>query len=101
MPISGLARALENALVRFSLVEAVPSEAQRFVFARCAGALEGMLGAIAERRMPGEEADLAAALDAMMPPFAVPAAPVAEFAAEVEPVAEPTIEARAALPYLF
>jgi chemosensory pili system protein ChpA (sensor histidine kinase/response regulator) len=67
MPISGLARALENALVRFSLVEATPSEAQRFVFARCAGALEGMLGAVAERRMPGEEADLAAELNAMMP----------------------------------
>ena len=68
VPISRLARALENTLVRLSQLEASPSEAQRFVFARCAGALEGMLGAIAERRMPGEEADLAAELDAMMPP---------------------------------
>jgi chemosensory pili system protein ChpA (sensor histidine kinase/response regulator) len=67
LPISGLARALENTLVRFSLVEATPSEAQRFVFARCAGALEGMLGAVAERRMPGEEAELAAELNAMTP----------------------------------
>ena len=53
MPISSLARALEDALVRLSLVDATPSDAQRFVFARCAGALEGMLGAVAERRMPG------------------------------------------------
>ncbi|MDP2809771.1 MAG: Hpt domain-containing protein [Rhodocyclaceae bacterium] len=78
MPIAGLARALEDALVRLSLVEASPTEAQRFIFARCAGALEGMLGAIAERRMPGEEADLAAELNAMMPTTVAPA---------VEPVA--------------
>jgi chemosensory pili system protein ChpA (sensor histidine kinase/response regulator) len=98
MPLSGLARALENVLVRFSLVEATPSEAQRFVFARCAGALEGMLGAVAERRMPGEEAELAAELNAMMPA----AEPVAEevlaetaeaAASEVpEPVFEPAAE---------
>jgi chemosensory pili system protein ChpA (sensor histidine kinase/response regulator) len=74
VPISALARALENALVRFSLQEAIPSEAQRFIFARCAGALEGMLGAVAERRMPGEEAELAAELNAMAPAVA----PVAE-----------------------
>ncbi len=72
MPISGLARALENALVRLSLVEATPSETQRFTFARCAGALEGMLGAVAERRMPGEEAALAAELNAMMPEVVAP-----------------------------
>jgi chemosensory pili system protein ChpA (sensor histidine kinase/response regulator) len=82
MPISRLARALENALTRLSLVGASPTEAQRFVFARCAGALEGMLGAIAERRLPGEEASLAAKLDAMQPP--------APFA--VEPSVEPSVE---------
>lgn len=90
MPISGLARALENALVRFSLVEAVPSEAQRFVFARCAGALEGMLGAVAERRMPGEEADLAAELNAMMPVPEQPLEPAVEQTRET--IVEPAIE---------
>ena len=67
MPVSTLARALEDALGRLALIGAVPTEAQRFVFARCAGALEGMLGAVAERRMPGEEADLTAELNAMTP----------------------------------
>ncbi len=86
MPISSLARALENALMRLSLVEAIPSDAQRFVFARCAGALEGMLGAVAERRMPGEEASLTAELNAMMPVEPSPRL-------QVEPAAEPTVEA--------
>ncbi|MCK9388147.1 MAG: Hpt domain-containing protein [Sulfuritalea sp.] len=76
MPISSLARALENALARLSLLEASPSDAQRYVFARCAGALEGMLGAVAERRMPGEEFALAAELDAMVP--MVPMVPATE-----------------------
>ncbi len=66
-PISGLARALEDVLVRFSLLDACPSDDHRFVFARCAGALEGMLGAIAERRMPQDEAKLTAELIAMKP----------------------------------
>ncbi|MFZ2629114.1 MAG: Hpt domain-containing protein [Rugosibacter sp.] len=66
-PLHHLAHALEAALMRFAQMHAMPSEAQRFTFARCAGALAGMLGAIAERRMPGEEAELAAALDAMTP----------------------------------
>ncbi len=67
LPIHHLAHALEAALMRFAQVHATPSEAQRFTFARCAGALAGMLGAVAERRMPGEEAELATALDAMTP----------------------------------
>ncbi|MBP9119130.1 MAG: response regulator, partial [Methyloversatilis sp.] len=101
MPISGLARALENALVRFSLVEATPSEAQRFVFARCAGALEGMLGAVAERRMPGDEAELAAELNAMMPAAEFPTEEALQDAAEtpaespVESPVEATFEAPA------
>jgi chemosensory pili system protein ChpA (sensor histidine kinase/response regulator) len=101
MPISTLARALENALVRLSLVSAIPSDAQRFVFARCAGALEGMLGAVAERRMPGEETALTAELNAMeavtepsLPPqvelVAEPPESIAE--AVIEPVAEPIFE---------
>lgn len=66
-PLHHLAHALEAALMRFAQMHAMPSETQRFTFARCAGALAGMLGAIAERRMPGEEVELAAVLDAMTP----------------------------------
>ncbi|MDP1735090.1 MAG: Hpt domain-containing protein [Sulfuritalea sp.] len=88
MPISSLARALEDALVRLSLVDATPSDAQRFVFARCAGALEGMLGAVAERRMPGEETALAAELNAMTPVSITSFEPAAESLVE-PPVAEP------------
>lgn len=67
LPIHHLAHALENALMRFEQLATLPSDTQRFVFARCAGALAGMLGAVAERRMPGEEGALAATLNAMMP----------------------------------
>jgi len=84
LPIHHLAHALEAALMRFAQVHATPSEAQRFTFARCAGALAGMLGAVAERRMPGEEAELATALDAMTPMH--PAAGHAPPAGEPHPV---------------
>ncbi|BAO31194.1 hybrid sensor histidine kinase/response regulator [Sulfuritalea hydrogenivorans] len=90
MPISALARALEDALVRLSLVEASPTDSQRFIFARCAGALEGMLGAVAERRMPGEEAALATELNAMTPVDATSFEPSAESVAE--PSAEEPVE---------
>ena len=96
MSISSLARALEDALGRLSLLEATPSDAQRFVFARCAGALEGMLGAVAERRMPGDELDLTAELNAMMPVAEVPAEAPAEAPAEVP--AEVPAEAPAEVP---
>jgi len=93
MPISGLARALENALVRLSLLEQTPTEAQRFIFARCAGALEGLLGAVAERRMPSEEANLTAELNAMMPPVAPAVEPVAPAVEPVAPAVEPVAPA--------
>ncbi len=67
MPISTLARALEDALGRLALIGATPTEAQRYVFARCAGALEGMIGAVSQRRMPGEELDLTEELKSMNP----------------------------------
>lgn len=73
-PIHHLAHALENALVRFEQLATPPNDTQRFVFARCAGALEGMLGAVSARRMPGEEAALAATLEAMSPGMAAPSA---------------------------
>ena len=104
MAISSLARALEDALGRLSLLEAAPSDDQRFVFARCAGALEGMLGAVAERRMPGEEAALTAELNAMMPAVAAPAETPVEAAVEpeiefaIEPVIEAAVEPEAIAP---
>ncbi len=119
LSVATLARALEDALGRLALIGASPTEAQRFVFARCAGALEGMLGAVAERRMPGEELDLAAELNAMTPeleapaepaavepgvepvavePFAIEAAPEPSLEAAAEPVIEPALEAEAAAP---
>ncbi|MDO9272327.1 MAG: Hpt domain-containing protein [Rugosibacter sp.] len=84
LPIHHLAHALENALMRFEQLATPPSDTQRFVFARCAGALAGMLGAVAERRMPGEEGALAATLNAMMPtPKAQDAPAEASAAAQV------------------
>jgi chemosensory pili system protein ChpA (sensor histidine kinase/response regulator) len=96
-PIHHLAQALENALVRFEQLAAPPNETQRFVFARCAGALEGMLGAVSARRMPGEEAALATTLEAMTPDVtalpaaahevsAAPSAPAASATAAISPV---------------
>ncbi|MDP2134919.1 MAG: Hpt domain-containing protein, partial [Sulfuritalea sp.] len=102
MPISTLARALEDALGRLAVLGATPTEAQRFVFARCAGALEGMLGAVAERRMPGDEAALTAELNAMTPSVEPSLASLVEPAAEpptelsfesaAEPAVEPSLE---------
>ncbi|PKO84731.1 MAG: hybrid sensor histidine kinase/response regulator [Betaproteobacteria bacterium HGW-Betaproteobacteria-11] len=89
MPIHHLAHALEAALLRFAQVEVIPGDDQRFVFARCAGALEGMLGAVAERRMPKEEAELAAALEAMTP-LATALAPSFGAAEEVSTALEKT-----------
>ena len=91
MAISTLARALEDALGRLSLLEAAPSEGQRFVFARCAGALEGCWR-VAERAC-GEEAALAVeSLRWRRPPsplFRNSAAEAARPAAE-EPVDRPS-----------
>ncbi|MCM2289438.1 MAG: Hpt domain-containing protein, partial [Sulfuritalea sp.] len=114
IPVATLARALEDALGRLALIGATPTETQRFVFARCAGALEGMLGAVAERRMPGEELDLTAELNAMTPELEAPAESAVEpvaieaFAFEVapepareavtEPVIEPALEAEPEAP---
>jgi chemosensory pili system protein ChpA (sensor histidine kinase/response regulator) len=64
--VQHLARAIEVALERLVRAEAAPTDEQRFIFARSAGALEGMLGAIAERRMPSAEVALADALEAFV-----------------------------------
>jgi chemosensory pili system protein ChpA (sensor histidine kinase/response regulator) len=65
--VQALAHALENALVRHSLARATPGEDARMLLARAVGALEGMVGAIAERRAPANEADLAARLETLTP----------------------------------
>jgi chemosensory pili system protein ChpA (sensor histidine kinase/response regulator) len=104
LSISGLARALEDALGRLALIGATPTEAQRYVFARCAGALEGMLGAVAQRRMPGEEQDLTEelkAMDAAIEPVAevpAPGAPIAESAGDAATPAETEATAAAETP---
>jgi chemotaxis protein histidine kinase CheA len=84
--VQTLAHALENALVRHSLTRCVPDDDARMLAARAVGALEGMVGAIGERRAPAEEAALAAALDAL----AVAAAPEPEPqpVPEISPLAE-------------
>ncbi len=91
LSISTLARALEDALGRLALIGATPTEAQRYVFARSAGALEGMLGAVAQRRMPGEEVELTDELRAMNPAIEPGIeAPIAAIAdASVAPPATP------------
>jgi chemosensory pili system protein ChpA (sensor histidine kinase/response regulator) len=73
MAIHRLARALELSLGRLAMANVAPADAQRFTFARAVGALEGMLGAVANRRLPGEEAELASALENLHPEFPLPA----------------------------
>ncbi|WIM04630.1 MAG: Hpt domain-containing protein [Candidatus Nitricoxidivorans perseverans] len=65
--VSALAHSLEGALNRLGETATTPTETQRLLLARAIGALEGMIGAVAERRLPGREADLAAELDALVP----------------------------------
>ena len=80
-----LAHALENTLVRHSLARAAPDESGRLLLARAVGALEGMVGAIAERRPPADENGLTAALDALeLPRPEVPLQP----ATPLSPLAE-------------
>ncbi len=74
--VQALAHALENALVRHSLARAAPDETAGLLFARAVGSLDGMVGAIAERRQPAADAALADAVAALQPvpvPADVPA----------------------------
>jgi chemosensory pili system protein ChpA (sensor histidine kinase/response regulator) len=84
-PVQALAHALETALVRHSLARATPDEGGRMLLARAVGALEGMVGAIAERRFPADETTLAAALETLQ--IAAPEAPPPT-APAVSPLAE-------------
>jgi chemosensory pili system protein ChpA (sensor histidine kinase/response regulator) len=63
--VQALAHALEGALVRHSLARVTPDEAGRMLLARAVGSLEGMVGAIAERRAPAAETALTDALNAL------------------------------------
>ena len=93
--VQGVAHALELAFGRLISAEVAPDEAQRMLMARAVGALDGMIGAIAELRLPAPEAGLAAELDSLMPPVAVP--PETAEAEEAEsaemPAAAPAPEA--------
>jgi chemosensory pili system protein ChpA (sensor histidine kinase/response regulator) len=72
--VNRLGHALENVLTRFAEAERAPDESRRLLLARAVGALEGMVGAIAERRLPTGEEDLASQLDDMAMELAPPAA---------------------------
>lgn len=84
--VQGVAHALELAFGRLISAEVAPDEAQRMLMARAVGALDGMVGAIAELRLPAPEAGLAAELDSLMPPVA--ASPATEDAAPEIPATE-------------
>ncbi len=104
--VNRLAHALEMALNRLIMADAAPTEAQHMLVARAIGALEGMIGAIAERRLPQVEDMLAAELDALEPviPEAAPPvqagvavdeapAPEAELTSEAPPASSPEVPA--------
>jgi chemosensory pili system protein ChpA (sensor histidine kinase/response regulator) len=92
--VNRVAHALEMALNRLHGAGCGPDENQHLLMARAIGALEGMIGAIAERRLPQLEEVLAAELDAVGPVFA-PAGPrpLAEAAEVAEPLTAPIVEA--------
>ena len=93
MPINRVAHALEMALNRLDEAKAAPDDGQHLLLARAIGALEGMIGAVAERRMPQMEATLADQLEALVAPPAPAPTEVAPTeaapAGETAPVAEP------------
>jgi chemosensory pili system protein ChpA (sensor histidine kinase/response regulator) len=70
--VHALAHALEMALNRLATAGVVPTEDQQLLLARTVGALEGMVGAIANKRLPETEAALATALDNLSPEFPEP-----------------------------
>ncbi|MBI4998856.1 MAG: response regulator, partial [Rhodocyclales bacterium] len=73
---------------RLATAGAVPTEEQQLLLARTVGALEGMVGAIANRRLPEAEESLAAALDALSPEFPAVDVEAEEPEIVVEAVAE-------------
>ncbi len=61
--VQAVAHALELAFERMLDAGVQPDESQRMVLARAVGALEGMVGAIAQLRMPGPQPELVSELD--------------------------------------
>ena len=66
-PVRALVGELEDALTRYVRAEQAISFDDRTVIARVIGAIDGMVGAIAGRRMPASDAALEAALAALAP----------------------------------
>jgi chemosensory pili system protein ChpA (sensor histidine kinase/response regulator) len=67
-PVHTLVSALEDTLTGYAkAAQAIPFE-DRTVIARAIGAIDGMVGAIAGRRMPGHDENLEGALKALVPP---------------------------------
>ena len=92
IPINRVAHALEMALNRLDEARAAPADAQHLLMARAIGALEGMIGAVAERRMPQLEEALADQLDALVASPAPPAPPEGATApAEAVPAPRPAM----------
>ncbi|MDP2809386.1 MAG: Hpt domain-containing protein [Rhodocyclaceae bacterium] len=89
--VSTLAHSMEGALNRLGEMSATPTETQRMLLARAIGALEGMIGAVAELRLPGREESLAAELNTLVPAMPVEAPPAA-----AEPPSAPSSIAREA-----
>lgn len=88
-PVRDLVGALEDALALYVKAEQAISFDDRTVIARAIGAIDGMVGAIAGRRMPSSDEGLEAALQALSP-VRTPAteAPAAAFTADVLPEPE-------------
>jgi chemosensory pili system protein ChpA (sensor histidine kinase/response regulator) len=105
LSISGLARALEHALDRFSAASASPDEAQREILAQTVAVLDSMLSSFIRKQLPEADNDLIAAVDKLAPsaPVSEPAAPalatptIPAAAEEAKPApAAPTVSAQAA-----
>ena len=74
--VNHLAHALEMALGRLDKAGVGPTEIQHLLLARTVGALEGMVGAVGNRRLPQMETALAQELEALTPELPAEAAPV-------------------------
>jgi chemosensory pili system protein ChpA (sensor histidine kinase/response regulator) len=61
-PVAALAQALAGVLATHAQTQTEPHEDTRMLLARTVGALEGMVGALAEHRAPADEVALTAAL---------------------------------------
>jgi chemosensory pili system protein ChpA (sensor histidine kinase/response regulator) len=97
--VHALAHALEMALNRLATAGVMPTEDQQLLLARAVGALEGMVGAIANKRLPETEASLAAALDNLSPEFPAIDAEVPAQEVVVEEATEPLPDGLAIEPF--